>query len=57
MTEGLKLPLMISAEECAEGALALARSSTTEGYVPVAWLPIMRIIQHIPSVLFRKMSF
>lgn len=57
MTEGLKLPLMISPEECAEGALALARSSTTEGYVPVAWLPIMRVIQHIPSVIFRKMSF
>lgn len=57
MTDGLKLPLMISADECAEGALALARNSTNEGYVPAVWGPIMRVIQHIPSVIFRKMSF
>ena len=56
MTDGLKMPLMISAEECADGVLSLAKASTTEGYVPVAWGPIMFVIRSIPSVLFRRTS-
>ncbi|HNH47431.1 MAG TPA: SDR family NAD(P)-dependent oxidoreductase [Myxococcota bacterium] len=56
MTDGLKMPLMISAEECADGVLSLAKASTTEGYVPAAWGPIMFAIRSIPSVLFRRTS-
>ncbi len=54
MTEGLKLPLMIDADDAARGTLALARAGTGQGYVPVAWRPIMLAIQHVPSVLFRR---
>lgn len=54
MTDGLKLPLMIDAPEAARGALALAEAGTGEGYVPVAWKPIMLAIRHVPSVLFRR---
>ncbi len=54
MTEGMKLPLMISAEECADGTIALLRAADNEGYVPLAWAPIMLLIRHIPSFLFRR---
>ena len=54
MTEGMKLPLMISAEECADGTMALLRAADNEGYVPLAWAPIMLLIRHIPSFLFRR---
>ncbi len=54
MTEGLKLPLMIDAPEAARGALALAAAGTGEGYVPVAWQPIMLTIRHVPSIIFRR---
>jgi short-subunit dehydrogenase len=56
MTEGLKLPLMIPAEECATRTLELARTSTNEGYIPAIWGPIMLAIRHIPSAIFRHMS-
>lgn len=54
MTEGLKMPLMIPAEEAAKGALAIARAGTGEGYVPLAWKPIMLVIRHVPSLIFRR---
>ncbi len=54
MTTGLKLPLMIKADEAAKGALALAAGGSGEGYVPLAWKPIMLAIRHVPSVLFRR---
>ena len=55
MTVGLKrLPLMISADACADGALALIRGGTGEGYVPAIWGLIMAIIKLVPSAIFRK---
>ncbi len=54
MTEGLKLPLIIPVEEAARGAIALAKGGTGEGYVPIAWKPIMLTIRHVPSVIFRR---
>jgi NAD(P)-dependent dehydrogenase (short-subunit alcohol dehydrogenase family) len=54
MTKGLKLPLMINVEEAADGALALMRAGTGEGYVPAVWGPIMAVIRSIPSVVFRR---
>ena len=54
MTEGMKLPLMIGAEEAAAGALAHARNGSVSGYVPAIWGPIMAIISAVPSVIFRR---
>jgi NAD(P)-dependent dehydrogenase (short-subunit alcohol dehydrogenase family) len=54
MTKGLKLPLIISADACADGALALMRAGTGVGYVPAVWGPIMWVIRNIPSVFFRR---
>lgn len=54
MTEGLKLPLMIEAEECANGILSMAQANVSEGYIPAAWGPIMFVIRNIPSLLFRR---
>lgn len=58
MTQGEeKLPLLIDADTCAEGTLALAKTSTTTGYVPATWGPIMLVIQHLPSFIFRRLGF
>ncbi len=54
MTDGLELPFMIDAGEAADGILRLARRSAGEGYVPRVWWPIMTILRHVPSVLFRR---
>lgn len=54
MTEGLKLPLTIQADEAARGALSLASGGSGEGYVPAIWQPIMLTIRHVPSVIFRR---
>ncbi len=54
MTEGLKLPLMITADKAARGAIALAEAGVGVGYVPRTWAPIMLTIQHVPSVIFRR---
>jgi NAD(P)-dependent dehydrogenase (short-subunit alcohol dehydrogenase family) len=54
MTTGLKLPLLITADACADGALALMRAGTGEGYVPAVWGPIMAVIRSVPSLIFRR---
>lgn len=54
MTEGLKMPFMISAEEAAEGILRAIRREKNWAYVPKIWWPIMTAIRMIPSVLFRR---
>jgi decaprenylphospho-beta-D-erythro-pentofuranosid-2-ulose 2-reductase len=54
MTEGMKLPFMIDADQAAAGVLKLAEGGTGSGYVPKIWSPIMGIIQHVPSFIFRK---
>lgn len=57
LTEGKKLPLLIDADECADGALALLRAGSGSGYVPKIWGPIMHVIVHLPSPIFRRMNF
>jgi decaprenylphospho-beta-D-erythro-pentofuranosid-2-ulose 2-reductase len=53
MTEGLKMPFMISAEQAADQIYrSISRGSNTS-YVPIIWWPIMTIIRCIPSFLFR----
>ncbi len=54
MTEGLKLPFMIDADQAADGILRLAAKGSVVGYVPRVWWPIMTILRHVPSFLFRK---
>jgi len=54
MTEGMTLPFMIDADDAAAGILRLAGKGSREGYVPLIWWPIMTIIRHIPSFLFRR---
>lgn len=54
MTTGLKLPLMIQADEAARGALAHVQAGSVEAYVPAVWGPIMTLIRLIPSSIFRR---
>lgn len=54
MTAGTKQPLIITADACADGALALIRAGTGEGFVPATWGPIMTVIRAVPSVVFRR---
>lgn len=57
MTKGLdRLPLMIAPEEAARRILAAARRRKNTAYVPGIWRPIMFVIRHIPSFLFKKMN-
>ncbi len=53
MTEGLKMPFMINADEAARQIWAGIRSSRTTVYVPKKWRAIMWVIRSIPSALFR----
>jgi NAD(P)-dependent dehydrogenase (short-subunit alcohol dehydrogenase family) len=53
MTEGLKMPFMITAEESANQIFRAIRSGRKNAYVPIIWWPIMTIIRMIPSFLFR----
>ncbi|MBI1293023.1 SDR family NAD(P)-dependent oxidoreductase [bacterium] len=53
MTEGLKLPFMITADQAADGIIAAVRRRAVCAYVPIIWWPIMTIIKMIPSWLFR----
>jgi NAD(P)-dependent dehydrogenase (short-subunit alcohol dehydrogenase family) len=60
MTAGLKLPprLTISAGLAAHLTLAAARKKRgVDVYVPGRWALIMWIVRHIPSFVFRRMSF
>lgn len=54
MTAGKKLPLLIDVERCAHESLGIIRGGTGVGYVPAIWGPIMLLIQHIPSIVFRR---
>lgn len=54
MTAGMKLPLMIPADQAARGILTHVRSGSVEAYVPTVWGPIMTVIRLIPSTIFRR---
>jgi decaprenylphospho-beta-D-erythro-pentofuranosid-2-ulose 2-reductase len=54
MTEGLRLPLLISAEEAADGILRACAQGPEVAYVPAIWGPIMATIRAIPSAIFRR---
>ena len=57
MTAGMTgLPFMISADEAARRTLAAARRGARTAYVPPRWRPIMFVIRHIPSPIFRHLN-
>jgi decaprenylphospho-beta-D-erythro-pentofuranosid-2-ulose 2-reductase len=57
MTRGMdKLPLLVSAEAAAREILAGAARGGHTVYVPRTWRPIMFVIRHIPSFVFRRLD-
>jgi decaprenylphospho-beta-D-erythro-pentofuranosid-2-ulose 2-reductase len=56
MTEGLDVPLPISAERCAKAVVRARDRGRAVVYVPGVWRPIMFVIRHLPSFLFRRMK-
>lgn len=53
MTEGMKMPFMISAEEAGRQIVQAIVKKKNWAYVPIIWWPIMTVIRTIPSFLFR----
>ncbi len=49
--------MVISPEQAAEGIWKAIRARKQTVYVPAQWGLLMHIIKHIPSVIFRRMSF
>jgi decaprenylphospho-beta-D-erythro-pentofuranosid-2-ulose 2-reductase len=58
MSRGVKKrPLLISADAAATAALNAVAKRKSVAYVPGTWRPIMFVIRHIPSFIFRKLNF
>ena len=57
MTKGMdKLPLLVSPDAAAAELLAGAARGAHTVYVPAKWRPIMFVIRHIPSFVFRRLD-
>jgi len=56
MTEGLKMPGMISAEQAAAEILRAAKDRVRVAYVPGKWKPIMAVIRAIPAPVFKYLN-
>lgn len=56
MTEGMKVPLPVTAERCAEGIVKARDRSAAIAHVPWVWRPIMWVIRAIPSFVFRRLD-
>ena len=56
MTQGLKMPGMITSERAAADILLAAKDKVRIAYVPAKWKPIMAIIRAIPSPLFKWLN-
>ena len=56
MTEGLKMPGMISAEQAAAEILRAAKDRVRVAYVPGKWKPIMAVIHAIPAPIFKYLN-
>lgn len=52
-----RTPMVISAEQAAEGIYKAMRARKQVAYVPAQWALIMQVIRHIPSVIFRRLTF
>ena len=53
MTEGLKMPGMIEADQATAEILLAAKDKVRVAYVPAKWKPIMAIIRAIPAPIFK----
>jgi hypothetical protein len=51
-----KLPLLVSADAAARDLLAGAARGRQVVYVPATWRPIMFVLRHIPSFVFRRLD-
>ena len=56
MTQGLKMPGMISAEQAAAEILLAAKDKVRVAYVPGKWKPIMAVIRAIPAPIFKWLN-
>jgi len=57
MTKGMdKLPLLIPAERAARETLAAAARAAHTAYVPAPWRPIMFVLRHVPSAIFKRLD-
>lgn len=56
MTEGVKMPGMIEADQAAAEILAAAKDKVRVAYVPAKWKPIMGVIRAIPAPIFKYLN-
>lgn len=56
MTQGLKMPGMISPEQAAAEILLAAKGKVRVAYVPAKWKPIMAVIRAIPAPIFKHLN-
>ena len=56
MTHGLKMPMMISADQAAQEILEAAHAGIPVAYVPVKWRIVMAVMRAIPSPIFKYLS-
>ena len=56
MTQGLKMPGMISAERAAAEILMAAKDKIRVAYIPAKWRPIMAVIRAIPAPIFKWLN-
>ena len=56
MTEGLKMPGMIEADQAAAEILLAAKNKVRVAYVPAKWKPIMAVIRVIPAPIFKFLN-
>lgn len=52
-----RTPMVISPEQAAEGIWQAMRARRQTAYVPAQWGLLMLVIRHIPSFIFRKLTF
>lgn len=52
-----RTPMIISPEKAAEGIYRAMQARKQTVYVPAQWGLLMHIIRHIPSVIFRRLTF
>jgi len=56
MTDGLKMPGMIEADQAAAEILLAAKDKVRVAYVPAKWRPIMAVIRAIPAPIFKYLN-
>ena len=56
MTEGLDLPMPITAEQAARGILRARSRRRAVAYVPARWRWVMLVMKSIPSFVFRRLD-